>query len=205
MKPLIIAISGPSGSGKTLLVDNILKYFSSELVSVIREDSYYKDQSHLDLSERRKKNYDEPEAFEHRLLHEHLHQLLSHKTVNVPIYDYTSYTRLDATKCIEPVPVILLDGILIFTQEDIRQLADLRLFIDAPLDTCLIRRIRRDISSRKRTVNSVLNQYESFVRPMYWQYIAPCKDFADVVVTGGGENPKAIELIKLKIESHLKG
>lgn len=123
----------------------------------------------------------------------------------MPIYDYTSYTRLDATKCIEPVPVILLDGILIFTQEDIRQLADLRLFIDAPLDTCLIRRIRRDISSRKRTVNSVLNQYESFVRPMYWQYIAPCKDFADVVVTGGGENPKAIELIKLKIESHLKG
>ncbi|MBF12869.1 MAG: uridine kinase [Legionellales bacterium] len=203
MTPLIIAISGPSGSGKTLLVDNILSAFDSNTIAVIREDSYYKDQSHVPFSEREKRNYDEPDAFEHELLHRHLLSLSRNEPIDMPVYDYTTYTRLAQTNKINPAPIVLIDGILIFSQHEIRALSDLSLFIDAPLDTCLIRRIRRDISSRKRTVDSVLNQYELFVRPMYWQYIAPSKEYADVVVTGGGDNPKALDLIKVKIQSHL--
>jgi len=203
VKRLVIGIAGPSGSGKTLLVDNIVSSFPPSLVTVLREDCYYKDQSHLSMEDRQAKNYDEPAAFEHTLMLDHLEALCSGENVDMPMYDYSTYTRLNECHKLTSAPIILIDGILILTEQGIRERSDLSLFIDAPLDTCLIRRIRRDTSSRQRTLESVLKQYECFVRPMYWQHISPSKEFADLVVTGGGGNPKALDLIEVKIRNFI--
>ena len=198
-KPFIFGIAGASGSGKSLLVSNVASGFEEGVVTILREDSYYRDQSHLDEVQRSEINYDHPSTFEHDLMLEHLIALRNGQSVNTPIYDYKTHTRLKEKQMLQPAPVILVDGILILTQKHLLEHFNLAVFIDAPLDTCLIRRIQRDIQERGRELHTVISQYQKTVRPMYWKYIYPSRDNADIVVTGGGNNWKAIDLISSKI------
>lgn len=199
-KPFIFGIAGASGSGKSLLVSNVESGFQEGVVTVLREDSYYRDQSHLSAAQRSEINYDHPSTFEHDLMLEHLADLKAGQSIKSPIYDYKTHTRLKEQQVLQPAPVILVDGILIMTQQSLLEYFNLAVFIDAPLDTCLIRRIQRDIQERGRELATVISQYQKTVRPMYWKYIYPSRDNADIVVTGGGNNWKAIDLISSKIQ-----
>lgn len=200
---VIIGISGASGSGKSLLANTIFDELGSEQVVVISEDSYYKNHPHLTFEERGKINYDHPDAFDHDLLVQHLNALLSGETVQIPIYDHSQHLRSDRTRTIGQHAIIVLEGILLFVEKHLRELMDIRVFMDTPLDICLLRRINRDVIHRGRTVESVLEQYETFVRPMYLQFIEPSKRYADIIVPRGGENRIAIDLIKAKMRESL--
>lgn len=197
-RPILVGVAGPSGSGKTLLVDNLKKQLieSGLTVSIVREDSYYRDQSHIEPQERPKKNYDHPDALEHDLLVEHLIQLRENQSVNGPIYKFHTHTRANETQLIPTAQVVLCDGILILADKNIRKELDLTVFIDAPLDICLIRRLNRDLSERGRSIQNTLDQYIQTVRPMYWEFIAPSKEDVNHIVTGGGKNWTAIDAIK---------
>ena len=200
---IIIGISGPSASGKSLLANTILNELGSDQVTVIPEDSYYNDQRDMPLAERSKTNYDHPDAFEHSLLAKHLQDLIEGKPVYMPTYDFTNHCRASETKKIEAPRIIVLEGILLFTGEKLRELMDIRIFMDTPLDICLIRRMTRDIVDRGRSLHSVINQYQQTVRPMYYQFIEPCKRYADIIVPRGGENRIAIDMIKAKMRELL--
>jgi uridine kinase len=201
---IIIGVSGASASGKSLMANTIANEMDSQQVVVISEDSYYKDQRNLPFFEREKTNYDHPDSMDHALLCEHLLKLQQGETVQVPVYDHSQHHRLDKTTPIGPDKIIIiLEGILLFTDLKLRNLMDIRIFMDTPLDICLIRRLHRDIEERKRTFQSVLDQYETTVRPMYWQFIEPSKRYADIIVPRGGENRIAIEMIKAKMRELL--
>lgn len=202
-KTIIIGIAGASASGKSLLATTIVNELGSEQVVVISEDSYYKDRSHLSLHERETINYDHPEALDHTLLCQHLDQLQSGATVQVPVYDFTQHTRSTQTRPTGPHAIIVLEGILLFTDPELRKRMDILIFMDTPLDVCLIRRMRRDMMERGRSLDSILEQYEQTVRPMYWQFIEPSKRYADIIVPRGGENRIAIDLIKAKMRELL--
>lgn len=203
-KTMIIAIAGPSASGKSLLAKTIVEELGSSRVTIISEDSYYKDRSHLPFEQREKINYDHPDAFEHDLLCEHLKQLQQGRTVYVPTYDYTQHIRSPQTRMIGQHAIFVLEGILLLTETKIRELLDIGIFIDTPLDTCLIRRIKRDVHERHRSLEDVLLQYETTVRPMYEQFIEPSKRYADIVVPHGGKNRIAINLIQAKLRESLR-
>jgi uridine kinase len=175
----------------------------SDQVAVIPEDSYYNDQLDIPLTERSKTNYDHPDAFEHSLLAQHLEDLIDGKTVYVPTYDFNNHCRSAETTKIQTPRIIVLEGILLFTAEKLRELMDIRIFMDTPLDICLIRRMTRDIVDRGRSLHSVINQYQQTVRPMYYQFIEPCKRYADIIVPRGGENRIAIDMIKAKMRELL--
>ncbi len=200
---IIIGVSGASASGKSLMANTIAREMETAQVVVISEDSYYKDQSNLPFSEREKTNYDHPNSLDHALLCEHLQMLQRGEMVHVPVYDHSQHQRLSETTTIGPDKIIILEGILLFTDPALRRLMDIRIFMDTPLDICLIRRLHRDIEERKRTFQSVLEQYEATVRPMYWQFIEPSKRYADIIVPRGGENRIAIEMIKAKMRELL--
>lgn len=200
---IIIGISGPSASGKSLLANTIVKELGSDQVVVISEDSYYKDNSHLPLSEREKINYDHPNAFDHALLCEHLKKLQRQESINIPIYSYTEHLRSSQTRNIGQHKIIVLEGILLFTDKALRDLMDIRIFMSTPLDVCLIRRLKRDVVERHRSVDSVLHQYETTVRPMFLQFIEPSSRYADIIVPRGGENRIAIDMIKAKMRELL--
>lgn len=202
-KAIIIGISGASASGKSLLANTIVNELGSQQVVVISEDSYYKDNSHLSLNEREKINYDHPDAFDHALLFEHLHQLQLGNSVEIPIYSHSEHIRLKNTREIGKHAIIVLEGILLFTDKRLRDIMNIRIFMSTPLDICLIRRLKRDIQERQRDVASILLQYESTVRPMYMQFIEPSCRHADVVVPRGGENRIAIEMIQAKMRELL--
>lgn len=203
MKPTIITIAGPSASGKTLFAQTIHDELLEELgeggISIIYEDAYYRDQSHLSMEERVETNYDHPDAFEHDLLTEHLEKLTNNEAIQSPVYCYKTHTRTTETKTFIPTKIILVEGILLLSNKKLREQFDIKVYMDTPLDICLIRRIKRDIVERQRSVESVTNQYLETVRPMYHQYIEPSKAWADIVVTRGGKNRMAIEVIKAKI------
>jgi uridine kinase len=203
LKPTIITIAGPSASGKTLFAQTIHDELIEELgeggISIIYEDAYYRDQSHLSMEERIETNYDHPDAFEHDLLTEHLEKLTNNECIESPVYCYKTHTRTDETKTFTPTKIILVEGILLLSNKKLREQFDIKVYMDTPLDICLIRRIKRDIVERQRSVESVTNQYLETVRPMYYQYIEPSKSWADIVVTRGGKNRMAIEVIKAKI------
>lgn len=202
-KPTVIAIAGASASGKTLFAQTILDELLPELgdqgISIIKEDAYYKDQSQLTMAERIKTNYDHPDAFEHELLCEHLNQLIAGESVQCPVYCYKTHTRTAETNELKPTKIILIEGIMLLTNEQLRDCFDIKVYMDTPLDICLIRRITRDTQERDRTIESITSQYLETVRPMYYQFIKPAKNFADIVVTRGGKNRMAIEVIKAKI------
>lgn len=200
---MIIGIAGPSASGKSLLAHTIVNELGSNQVVVISEDSYYKDRSDLAFDERVKINYDHPDAFDHQLLCQHLQWLLQGETIEIPIYDHTQHVRRKETRQIGQHIIIVLEGILLFVDPTLRNMMNMRIFMDTPLDICLLRRLRRDILSRGRSIESVLEQYEETVRPMYLQFIEPSKRYADIIVPRGGENRIAIDMIKAKIRELL--
>ncbi len=202
-KPTVIAIAGASASGKTLLAQTIYEELLPELgqqsISIIKEDAYYRAQDHLPISERDKANYDHPDAFEHSLLSSHLNDLINNQSVNCPVYCYKTHTRTEQTTLLEPTAIILVEGILLFSDPELRQCFDIKVYMDTPLDICLLRRINRDTEERERTIDSITHQYLETVRPMYYQYIEPEKSFADIIVTRGGKNRMAIEVLKAKM------
>lgn len=200
---IIIGISGPSASGKSLLANTIVSELGSEQVTVISEDAYYKDNSHLPFAQREKMNYDHPEAFDHALLCEHLRTLRQGKSVNIPIYSHSKHQRLPETRQIGQHAIIVLEGILLFTDKELRELMDIRIFMSTPLDVCLTRRLKRDVVERQRSFESVVHQYETTVRPMYLQFIEPSSRYADIIVPRGGENRIAIEMIQAKMRELL--
>ena len=202
-KSIIIGVAGPSASGKSLLANTIVSELSSCHVVIVHEDSYYRDQSHLTMPEREKVNYDHPNSFEHSLLYEHLTCLQQGQTVEIPQYDHTEHVRTEKTRTIGKHRIIVLEGIMLFSEPQLRELMDIRIFIDTPLDICLARRLKRDIVERARTIESVLDQYKKTVRPMYFQFAEPSKRYADIIVPGGGENRIAIDMIKAKMRELL--
>lgn len=202
-KTLILGISGASASGKSLLANTIVRELGSNKVAVISEDSYYKDHSDLSLEERSKINYDHPDALDHALLCEHLRLLQRGENVAIPVYDHVRHERTQQTREVGQHNIIVLEGILLFVDNPLRDMMDIRIFMDTPLDVCLVRRLRRDIIERGRSIESVLAQYEATVRPMYLQFIEPSKLYADIIVPRGGENRIAIDMIKAKMKELL--
>ncbi|NQY63290.1 MAG: uridine kinase [Alteromonadaceae bacterium] len=207
-KPTVIAIAGASASGKTLFAQTIYNELLPELgadgISIIKEDAYYRDQQNLPMSEREKTNYDHPDAFEHSLMRDQLIALISNKTVQCPEYCYKTHTRLESSIKLSPTKIILVEGILLLSNQELLDCFDIKVYIDTPLDICLIRRIQRDTAERARSIESITNQYLETVRPMYYRYIEPSKESADLVITRGGKNRMAIEVLKAKIRQLTK-
>lgn len=205
---VIIAIAGASASGKSLIASTIyrelLAKVGDEHIGVITEDCYYKDQSHLSMEQRIKTNYDHPNALDHDLLCDHLEALIRGESVEVPEYSYAEHTRTDNTTLMTPKRVIILEGILLLTDPRLREIMHASIFMDTPLDICLLRRIKRDVQERGRTLDSVLTQYKETVRPMFLQFIEPSKQHADIIVPRGGKNRIAIDVLKAHISRLLK-
>ncbi|WP_411359999.1 uridine kinase [Pseudidiomarina sp. YC-516-91] len=206
-KTTIIAIAGASASGKSLFASTVYQELVAELggngIAIINEDAYYRDQSHLTFEQRQLTNYDHPSAFEHELLVQHLKQLSSGEAIAMPQYNYKTHTRTDESIHVQPGKVIMVEGILLLHDPQLRKLFDISVFMDTPLDVCLLRRMLRDVEERGRTIQSVAEQYEETVRPAFFEFILPSKQFADLVVTRGGQNEIAIDLIKSKIRQLL--
>ena len=203
-KPIIIGVSGGSGSGKTSVSRAIFNNFPNHSIMMLEHDSYYKDQSHLSFEERLKTNYDHPFAFDTDLLIEHLEKLLNYETIEKPVYDYVAHTRSTETVIQEPKEVIILEGILILEDKRLRDLMDIKIYVDTDDDIRIIRRIKRDMIERGRTLDSIIDQYLSVVKPMYPQFIEPTKRYADVIVPEGGENRVAIDLINTKVATYFQ-
>lgn len=202
-KTIIIGISGASASGKSLLANTIVNELGTDQVAVISEDSYYCDLQGLSQAERDKVNFDHPDSLDHALLMKHLQQLQLNQTIEVPTYNFNEHAREKRTRSVGGHRIIVLEGILLFVDAMLRDLMDIRIFMDTPLDICLLRRLKRDINERGRNFDSVLKQYQSTVRPMYLQFIEPSKRYADVIVPRGGENRIAIDMIKAKMRELL--
>ena len=200
---LIIGIAGGSGSGKSTLTESLKARFG-DAITVIRHDDYYKRQVGRTYEERAAVNYDCPEAFETDLLIRHLRELKEGRAVDCPVYDFKAHNRSDEVRRVEPTPVIVLDGILIFAEASLRELLDIKIFVDTDADIRLMRRIERDAVERKRSVTSVLTQYRDTVRPMHEKYVQPSADHADLILRGGGLNAVATDLIASKIVLHLQ-
>ncbi len=203
-QPIIIGVTGGSGSGKTSVSRAILDHFPNHSIMMLEHDSYYKDQSSLSFDERLETNYDHPLAFDTDLLIAHLEQLLAYQAIDIPVYDYVAHTRSDQVVHQEPKEVIILEGIMILEDERLRDLMDIKIYVDTDDDIRIIRRIKRDIEERGRTLDSVIHQYLSVVKPMYHQFIEPTKRYADVIVPEGGKNHVAIDLITTKVKTILK-
>ena len=199
---LVIGIAGGTGSGKTTLMQNIMSHFAGK-VTVLSHDNYYKRHDELSLEQRSALNYDEPDAMETSLMVAHLELLRQGKAVDCPVYDFTCHNRSEKTLRIEPKPVIIVEGILIFENEALRNLMDIRLFVDADADVRLCRRILRDVNKRGRTLESVLRQYQQTVKPMHEKYVEPSKKYANIVIPEGGKNIVALEMIFGRISQHL--
>ena len=202
-RAFIIGIAGGTGSGKTTLADNIVQHFG-ENITLLCHDDYYKAHDDLPYSEREKLNYDHPDAFDSELSISHLEALRRGESIECPIYDYTIHNRSDRTKTIRPTPVILLEGILIFDAPELRSLFDMKIFVDTDADVRILRRIVRDVRHRERTLESVISQYLTTVKPMHEAFVEPSKKYADIIVPEGGDNPVAYGMIIGQIEKILE-
>ena len=200
-KPVLIGICGGTGSGKSTITEELLAGIPKERVVIIEQDSYYKDQSDLPFEERVKTNYDHPFAFDNELLIEHLKMLISGESIEKPEYNFENHIRKEDTVKVEPRDIIILEGILILSEEQLRDLLDIKIFVDTDADVRIIRRILRDIKDRGRTLESVILQYLSTVRPAHLQFVEPSKKYADIIVPEGGQNKVAIDIITTKIKS----
>ena len=200
---LVIGIAGGTGSGKTTLMDNLVKRFGDD-VTVLSHDNYYRRRDDMSMEERQKVNYDEPAALETDLMVRHLDKLRQGESIECPVYDFTRHNRSDKTITIVPKRVIIVEGILIFEHEDLRNLMDIRIFVDTDADVRLGRRILRDVEERGRTLQSVLDQYQTTVKPMHEMYVEPSKKHAHLVVPEGGRNFVALDMILSRIERHLE-
>lgn len=205
MKPIIIGVAGGTGSGKTTVSVAILERVGREQITYIQHDSYYKDLSPLPLEERHKINFDHPDALDTNLLVEHLKRLQAGSLIEVPIYDFTTHTRKRETRRVEPRAVTLVEGILIFADKALRELMDVKIFVDTDADIRFLRRLQRDITERGRTLESVIRQYLETVRPMHLEFVEPSKRYADIIIPEGGFNVTAIEMIAAKVQSMIGG
>lgn len=203
-KPVVIGVAGGSGSGKTSVTKAIYEHFKGHSILMLEQDYYYKDQSHLPYEQRLNTNYDHPFAFDNDLLIDHLKMLLQHESIEKPVYDYKLHTRSEDVILVEPKDVIILEGILILEDERLRDLMDIKLYVDTDADLRIIRRILRDIKERGRSIDSVIEQYISVVRPMHNQFIEPTKRYADIIIPEGGQNMVAIDLMVTKIQTILE-
>lgn len=202
-RPVVIGITGGSGSGKTSVTNKVYEVFKGHSVVVIEQDDYYKDQSHLAFEQRLLTNYDHPLAFDTDLLIDHLTKLIGRQSIEKPSYDYANHTRAAGTQSIGAHDVIIVEGILVLEDERLRNLMDIKIFVDTDADLRIIRRIERDIHARGRSVDSVIAQYLQVVRPMHNQFIEPTKKYADIIIPIGGENAVAIDLLVTKIKTIL--
>ena len=200
---LVIGIAGGTGSGKTTLMKNIIARFG-DVVTVLSHDNYYKRRDELTYEQRCLINYDEPAALETDLMARHLEELRRGNAIECPVYDFTQHNRSNETVRIVPKKVIIVEGILIFEDQPLRDLMDIKIFVDTDADVRLCRRIKRDVNKRGRTLESVLMQYQQTVKPMHEKYVEPSKKFADIVVPEGGKNLVALDMIMLRIQRHLE-
>jgi uridine kinase len=200
---MIIGISGGTGSGKTTVANRILESVSADEVVFIQQDLYYRDLKDMPLDYRNAANFDHPDAVDNELLINHLKKLNAGESVELPIYDFRTHTRLPATTRVEPKPIVIVEGILIFAEPRLLEQMEIKIFVDTPDDLRFIRRLRRDIAERGRTIDSVIEQYMATVRPMHMQFVEPSKRFADVIIPEGGHNLVSIDLISGKIRERL--
>ncbi|MCF6408605.1 uridine kinase [Pseudalkalibacillus salsuginis] len=203
-KPVVIGVAGGSGSGKTTVAKEIFRQFADQSILILEQDAYYKDQSDKSMEERLETNYDHPLAFDNDLLIQHIELLQNKQSIEKPVYDYTAHTRSDKIIPIDPKDVIILEGILILEDERLRDLMDIKLYVDTDADVRIIRRLLRDINERRRTIDSVIEQYTTVVRPMHNQFIEPTKRYADIIIPEGGQNRVAIDLMVTKIKTILE-
>jgi uridine kinase len=203
MKPFIIGIAGGTGSGKTTVARKIYQSLHLDSAVFLDQDSYYRDLRHLPLEERKKLNFDHPDSLDNELLLEHLDRLIARRPIEKPTYDFAANTRAAGTTRIEPRDVILVEGILLFVEPRLRELFDLKIFVDTDADVRFIRRLQRDLELRGRTVDSVIEQYLSTVRPMHFEFVEPSKRYADVILPRGGNNTAGIHVIAARIRERL--
>ncbi len=200
---VIVGIAGASASGKSLIASTLYREIRDQVgdehIGVIPEDCYYRDQSHLTMEERIKTNYDHPNAMDHDLLLTHLQAIKAGNAIDLPVYSYSEHTRMKETIKLLPKKVIILEGILLLTDARLRNEMNFSIFVDTPLDICLMRRMKRDVNERGRSMDSVMTQYQKTVRPMFLQFIEPSKQYADIIVPRGGKNRIAIDILKAKI------
>ncbi|MBQ4342297.1 MAG: uridine kinase [Erysipelotrichaceae bacterium] len=202
MKPILIGIAGGSASGKSSIAQRLKEEFSlTNSVVIIRQDDYYKDQTHLSMEERVKTNYDHPFAFDNDLLIQHLHELMEGRSIEKPIYDYTVHNRSEVTETVKPCDVIVLEGLFVLESEKLRELLDMKIFVDTDADIRFIRRMVRDVKERGRSLDSVVSQYTTTVRVMHDLFIEPSKRYANLIIPEGGHNEVAIDLLTTKINS----
>ena len=205
MNPVVIGIAGGSASGKTLISKRLKNAFEKQnSIVIIRQDDYYADQSHMSMEERLQTNYDHPFAFDNRLLVSHLDQLILRQPIQKPVYDFVSYTRSDTIETVMPADVIVLEGLFVLEDEQIRKRLNIKVFVDTQADIRFIRRLMRDVHQRGRTLESVVEQYTTTVRLMHDQFIEPSKKYADVIIPQGGKNEVAVDLLTTKISSIIK-
>ncbi|MGQ9489407.1 MAG: uridine kinase [Anaerolineae bacterium] len=201
MKPITIGVAGGTGSGKTTIALKILERVGFDRVAYVPHDAYYRDASHLPPAERARLNYDHPDALDNELLISHLRQLQAGKAVEIPVYDFVTHTRRPETRHVEPQPVILVEGILIFADKRLRDMMDVKIYVDTDADLRFIRRLKRDIEERGRKPESVINQYLTTVRPMHLEFVEPSKRYADVIIPEGGHNEVAIEMVVARLRA----
>lgn len=201
---IIIGIAGGTGSGKTTVVKKIMSVIPKGHVAVLGQDSYYKDNSILDFADRQKINYDHPRSIDFELLIQHIQDLKTGKEINEPIYSYVTHSRTEDYRVIHPKDVIIVEGILVFTNEQLRKLCDIKIFVHADADERLIRRMKRDITERGRDFNEVLTRYETMLKPMHNQFIEPTMKYADIIVPVGGDNIVAIDVLASMIKDKLR-
>ncbi len=203
-KPVVIGIAGGTCSGKSSIARILVDAFRYEnSINIIREDDYYKDQSHMPMEERAKTNYDHPLAFDFDLMYDHIRSLINGETIEKPTYDYTVHNRSNITEIVHPSDVIIIEGLFALYTQEIRDLEDIKIFVDTPADIRFIRRLQRDVKERARTIDSITEQYLTTVKPMHDQFLEPTKQYADIIVPQGKSNTVAIDLLKTKINSIL--
>ena len=202
---MVVGIAGGTGSGKTTLADLILDRVGRDKIAYLPHDAYYRDQKDLPLEERAKVNYDHPDSLETELLIEHIKSLMTGSKVAMPVYDFTTHSRKQARITVEPRPVILVEGILIFVEKHLREMFTMKIYVDTDADIRFIRRLKRDIEERGRTVQSVIEQYLKTVRPMHLEFVEFSKRYADIIVPEGGRNTVALEMVIARLQSLLNG
>jgi uridine kinase len=201
---LLIGIAGGSGSGKTTVARRVAESLDTKGIPIIGQDNYYLDLSHLPLEDRKQMNFDHPDSFDNDLLIEHLHQLKAGKSIQCPLYNYATYTRRDGTERIDPARVVVVEGIMLFVDRRLRDLLNIKLFVDIEADIRFIRRLNRDVRERGRSLESVVDQYTNVVRPMHMEFVEPSKRHADMIIPVGGQNAIAIDMVATKLRSILE-
>ena len=203
-RPIVFGVAGGTASGKTTVARNVLKAVGASQVAYVPHDAYYRDMSYLPLSDRARLNYDHPESLETELLIDHIKQLLDHRPVRIPVYDFTGHRRTEQTKLVEPSPIILIDGILIFTNGLLRELMDIKIYVDTDADVRFIRRLERDMNDRGRSLESIIKQYMETVRVMHLEFVEPSKRYADVIIPHGGLNQVAMDMVVARLMAMLR-